>query len=299
VVEATGSWYWIADVCRKHGVELVLAHPWKVRAITGAKVKTDPVDANTLLTMLRLDLIPRAHMVSPERREPRDLMRLRLRLVQKIVSCENSIARLLEKYNCAGVDALPQLVQLQARLHRDQILLLERQVRGLERALYRRLAPNEDLSRLTRIPGIWKINACTIYLEIDDIARFPTEKQFFSYARLVPGADNSGGSVRGKRSRAGNRYLKLAFSHAAVRAIQAYPEIRDAYRKRLRKKNKPLAQAWVRKELGRIVYHVLKQHCEFNNEFRGRQLSKVKKSQWPHRASPTQLLAPAVRGPRD
>lgn len=298
VVEATGSWYWIADYCRARAIELTLAHPWKVRAITGAKVKTDSADANTLLTMFRLDLIPKAHIVSPEHREPRDLMRLRQRLVRKRVSCENSIARLLEKYNCATVDALPELARLHTRLHQQQIGMLEHQIRTTERMLHRRLAANQEVQRLLRIPGIGRINAFTIFLEIDDIERFPSEKNFFSYARLVPGADNSAHTVRGKRSRAGNRYLKAAFSHAAVRAVQRYPEIRDAYRKRLRKKGKALAQAWVRKELARIVYHVLKQRCDFNNEFRGRTLSRVKKTRWPLRASPSQQLTPATSDAR-
>ncbi|HEX8832181.1 MAG TPA: IS110 family transposase [Longimicrobium sp.] len=296
VVEATGSWYWLDDFCRAEGHELVLAHPWKIRAITGAKVKTDRVDANTMLTMFRLDLIPVAHKVSPGLRETRDLMRLRLRLVGRRTSLLNSIARLLEKYNCVSIEGLPVLVQLQARFHYEQIAGVERQIRQIVRMVHRKIARNDDVQRLLRIPGIGRINAFTIYLEIDGINRFPSVGNFFSYSRLVPGSDNSAASVRGKRSRAGNRYLKLAFSHAAVRAVQVYPEIRDAYRKRLRKKNKPLAQAWVRKEIARIVYYVLKDQRDFSGEFRGKPLSRTKKPQWPLRASPSQQLAPAGSG---
>ena len=296
VAEATGSWYWLDDFCRDYGAELSLAHPWKLHAITGAKVKTDPADADTLLTMFRLDLIPPAHKISPELRELRDLMRLRLRLIGKQTSCMNSIARLLEKYNRTAVDELPELAQLQVRLHHEQIAGLAAQTRQLERILHRRVIPNPDVQRLLRIPGIGRINALTIYLEIDGIGRFATDRNFFSYCRLVPGAHNSAASTRSQRSRAGNRYLKLAFSHAAVRAVQAYPEIRDAYRRRLRKKNKPLAQAWVRKELARIVYHVLSKQCDFSGCFCGKQLSRVKKPQWPLRASPSQQLASAGPG---
>ena len=296
VAEATGNWYWLDDFCRSYGAELTLAHPWKIRAITGAKVKTDPTDANTLLTMFRLDLIPKAHKISPELREARDLMRLRLRLVEKRVSAMNSIARLLEKYNRTAVDELPELVQPQVAFHRRQIGTFEGEIRRIERTLHRKLAPNDDVQRLLRIPGIGRITAFSIYLEIDGIERFPTVRNFFSYARLVPGADNSAASTRTKRSRAGNRYLKLAFSHAAVRAVQVYPEIREAFRKRSRKKNKPLAQAWIRKELGRIVYHLLKDKRDFSGEFRGKPLSRTKKPRWPLRASPSQQLAPEASG---
>jgi hypothetical protein len=98
-----------------------------------------------------------------------------------------------------------------------------------------------------------------------------------SYCRLVPGAGDSGGRTRHKRTKDGNRYLKLAFSHAAVRAVQRYGEIGAAYRKKLRKKNRPLALAWVRKELARIAYYVMKDGKEYNDTFRGVALSRPKK----------------------
>lgn len=278
VVETTGSWYWVADLLREHGAELKLAHAAKVEAITAAKVKTDEVDARTLLTMLRLDLVPEAHVISPELRELRDLLRLRLRLVEKRTSSMNSIARLLEKYNRASVEALPELAQVQASFHQGQIELLAGQIRKLEKRIGRELRPNDTVRRLRRIPGIGRLNAWTIYLEIDGIERFPTERRFFSYCRVAPGSDNSGGRTRNKRSRAGNRYLKLAFSHAAVRAVQRYAEIGKAYRKKLRKKNPPLARAWVRKELARIVYHVLTDEVEYDNTFRGVALSRPKRA---------------------
>jgi transposase len=278
VVETTGSWYWIADLLREHGAELKLAHAAKVQAITAAKVKTDSVDARTLLTMLRLNLVPEAHVISPELRELRDLLRMRLRLVEKRTSSLNSIARLLEKYNRASVEALPELAQAQAALHQGQIALFAVQVKALEKRIHRELRPNATVRRLRRIPGIGRLTAWALYLEIDGIERFATERKFFSYSRLVPGADNSGGRTRNKRSRAGNRYLKLAFSHAAVRAVQRYAEVGAAYRKKLRKKNKPLAHAWVRKELARIVYHVLKDDVDYDDTFRGVALSRPKRA---------------------
>jgi transposase len=277
VVEATGSWYWVADTLRERKAELKLAHPGKVVAITAAKVKTDRADARTLLSMLRLNMVPEAHVISPELRELRDLLRMRLRLVEKRTSTLNSIARLLEKYNRASVEALPQLAQVQVGFHREQMALLDTQIRALEKRIGRELKPNETVRRLRRIPGIGRLNAWALYLEIDGIGRFPTERQFFSYSRLAPGCSNSGGRTRNKTSRAGNRYLKLAFSNAAVRAIQRYAEITAAYRKKLRKKNNALARAWVRKELARIVFHVLKDDVEYDNTFRGVPLSRPKR----------------------
>lgn len=278
VVETTGGWYWVSDVLRERGAELKLAHASKVQAITAAKVKTDSADSLTLLSMLRLDLVPEAHVISPELRELRDLLRMRLRLIEKRTSLKNSIARLLEKYNRASVEALPELARVQVGFHRGQISLLAEQIKALEKRVERELKPNPVVRRLRRIPGIGRLSAWTLYLEIDGIERFEAERNFFSYCRLVPGSDNSGGRTRNKRSKAGNRYLKLAFSHAGIRATQRYAEVGAAYRKKLRKKNKPLAQAWVRQQLARIVYYVLKNDVDYDDTFRGVALSRPKRA---------------------
>jgi transposase len=288
VVESTGGWYWLADTLGALGVDLILAHATRLKAIAAAKVKTDKVDSDTLALLLRADLIPRAHMIRPEARGPRDLMRTRLRLVEKVVSAQNSIDRLLEKFNLESVAELDELYQLQASCYAAQMELLEDQIHMVERALYPYLIPNPDVQRLLWVPGLGKVNAFTVYTEIDGIARFPSEGQFFSYCRLVPGAKNSAGQTRHRSgSKAGNRYLKLAFSHAQIRAVQYYPEIRAFFKAKARKKHIRIARTLVSLEIARIVYHVLSTQEEFNERFKGRPLSRRKHAQWPRRASPT------------
>ena len=163
----------------------------------------------------------------------------------------------------------------------------------LERALYPHLIPNADVQRLLWIPGLGKVNAFTIYTEIDGITRFPSAGQCFSYSRLVPGADNSGGRTRHRSgSKAGNRYLKLAFSHAGIRAVQYNPEIRAFFKAKARKKPIRIARTLVALELARIVYHVLTKQEDFNGQFKHRPLSHRKLAQWPRRASPPASLTP-------
>jgi len=287
VVESTGRWYWLSDLLTGLGVELTLAHAKAVKAIAYAKVKTDPIDSNTLAVLHQAGLIPVAHMISPDLRAQRDLLRTRLRLVAKRTSCRNSVHRLLEKFNVRTVAELEPLYQLQAACHEEQIALLEEQRKRLERELNPSLLPTPDIQRLLWIPGIGKLTACTLYLEIDGIARFPSDKRFVSYCRLVPGAANSGGRTRHRSgSKDGNRYLKLAFSTAAVRAIQYYPEIRTWFRRLARRKNPKVARTLVAKELARIVYQVLTTQTDFTGQFKGQPLSRRKQSQWPRLASP-------------
>ena len=286
VVESTSNWYWLRDLLAPTEVALALGHSKYVKAISYAKVKTDAVDAATLAHLLRGGLIPEAHMVSAEHREARDLLRARLQLVAQQVRCKNAIAGLLAQYNVAAPGALPPLVQLRTRHLLDQLELLRAQAREIERALGPLLVPTADVQHLLWIPGVGKIVAFTILLEVDDVTRFPSAKDFVSYCRLVPGAGNSGGKARHKRSRDGNRYLKLAFSHAAVRAIQYVPEIRAFYQAMARKKPRPVARALVAKELARLVYVVLSRHEPYNRTFKGKPISYRKTPKWPRLASP-------------
>ncbi len=83
VVECTGMWYWVRDLLAPQGIDLRLGHAKYLKAISYAKVKTDAIDAATLAQLLRVDLIPEAHMISAAQRETRDLLRARLVLVAR------------------------------------------------------------------------------------------------------------------------------------------------------------------------------------------------------------------------
>jgi len=303
VVECTSNWYWLSDLLNDHGIDLTLAHAKYLKAISYAKVKTDKVDSKTLAHLLRVDMVPAAHQISPSLRGLRDLMRARLKMVQKNTSCQNSIHRLLAKYNLAVPDGrklhdLPTLdllddlpLQSQPRLQLEmlieQIRLLRSQIAQMQTAIYPQLIPNSDIQRILWIPGIGKILAFTIYLEIDGIERFPDIKRFWSYSRLVPGADNSNKKNRHKSAnKDGNKYLKMAFTEAAVRAVQYNKEIKEFFNAKERKKHPGIARILVAQELAKICYYVLKNKTDFNNTFKGKILSRRKAMQWPRLASP-------------
>jgi transposase len=303
VVESTSNWYWLSDLLKDHQIHLTLAHAKYLKAISYAKVKTDKVDSHTLAQLLRLNLIPAAHQISSDKRGLRDMMRARLRMVHKKTSCFNSIHRLLEKFNIPIPDnrnlhdistldflndlPLPTEYQFPLNALSEQIRLLHRQIKQLEKNLHPILIPNSDIQRLLHITGIGKVLSFTIYLEIDGIERFPDVNRFYSYCRLVPGADNSNRKQRHKLgNKDGNKYLKMAFTEAAVRAIQYYGEIRKYYQSQSRKKHKSIARTLVAKELAKITYQVLLNQVDYNNTFKIIKLTKTKSKQWPRLANP-------------
>jgi len=285
-VETTGSWYWVADLFQKMDIDLVLAHAKFIKAIAYAKVKTDKVDSHILAQLLRMDFIPTAHQIDPDKRELRDLMRTRLRLAHKRTSAINSMCRILEKFNLDSPEHLSDAYKFAYDIFQVQEQLLQNQINELKQSLYPYLIPDDNIQRLVWIPGIGLINAFTLYLEVGNIERFPTENHFFSYCRLVPGASNSAKKQLHKSgNKDGNKYLKIVFTDAAVHAVQYFPVIAKFYQTKLRKKHKLVARNIVAKEIARIVYHVWSQQKPFNHKFKGIQLSKMKSVQWPRLAS--------------
>jgi hypothetical protein len=91
-------------------------------------------------------------MISDELRPLRDVLRTRLRLVDRRVGAMNAVHRLLEKMNVRDGMDLPEMMQLQARCQLDQIALMEEQIKDLERTLHPHLVPNTDVQRLFLIP---------------------------------------------------------------------------------------------------------------------------------------------------
>ncbi len=285
-VESTMTWYWLNDLLTSMHIPLVLAHAKYVKAIAYAKVKTDKVDSHTLAQLLRMDYIPSAYKLTGERRTMRDALRARLKTVHRHTSVMNSMHLLLAKYNLDSPDHLEGVSRYQYQQLEMLEELLKEQILDLEKQLYPTMIPDDDLQRLLWIPGIGKMNALTILLEIGDIRRFASVKHFFSYCRLAPSARNSGGKTKQRSSKDGNRYLKMAFSDAAIHAVQHYPSIRAVHHSMLRRKNKFVAKSIIAKEIASIVFYVLQHQTAFNNVFMGKELPERKSFQWPRVAIP-------------
>ena len=102
-------------------------------------------------------------------------------------------------------------------------------------------------------------------LETDTIYRFDTRQQFCSYARLLTPPQESGGKTVGTGCRkAGNAWLKWAFSEAAVLSAQKEERI-GHYLNKLKSKHGPgKALGILAHKLGRTMYHLLKRKTVFD-----------------------------------
>ena len=281
-VECTFTWYWLADLCDREGIEFVLGHALYMRAIHGAKVKNDRVDSRKIAALLRGGNFPMAYVYPRGMRATRDLLRRRTYLVRRRADLLAHIQNTNAQYN------LPEFGQkIERKVHRAELvqhfpepavqrsievdielidhmgLLIEDLHADIERTA-RRHDP-QALMLLRTVYGIGRVLGLVILYEIHTIDRFETVQQFCSYARLVKSSHESAGKKTGKGwSKIGNQHLKWAFSEAAVLFLRANPQ-GMAYKKRLEKKyGKAKAISILAHRLGRAVYFMLKRSKAFD-----------------------------------
>jgi hypothetical protein len=63
VIEATGTYRWLYDLLHPCGT-ILLAHPFRLRAMIQRRTKTDKLDAQLLANLLRINQIPLAYIPS-------------------------------------------------------------------------------------------------------------------------------------------------------------------------------------------------------------------------------------------
>ena len=90
--EATFNWYWLADRCEAERLEFVLAHPYYLRLIHGAKSKNDRLDSERLTEPFRRGLIPQAYAYPAALRTTRDLLRRRTTFVRERAELQGHIS---------------------------------------------------------------------------------------------------------------------------------------------------------------------------------------------------------------
>jgi len=282
VLEATRCWElmheWLDEQCGR----VVLAHPLKLRAIAEASVKTDKIDATTLATLLRADLIPAAHVGTPEARLLRRVLRHRLFLVRVRTMVKNRLHDLIDRYATrvprrpvAELFSKAGLAWLRALTldEHDQVILeselellehLGEQIGRIEGVLMQLGRRDERLARLLTIPGVGRTVGLVLLAEIDQIERFKTPAKLHAYAGLVPRVHASGGRVwHGRLVGACNKWLCWALIEAVWPAVRADAPLRAFYERVARRKGANTAKVATARRLLTIAYRVLTQRREY------------------------------------
>jgi transposase len=273
--ECMHCWYWLADACRDEKIPFVLGHAWAMKAVHGRKTKCDRHDAQAIARLLRGGNFPLAYAYPRERRGLRDLLRARLRLVRQRAELYGHVHTARRQANLPPVssdvkykskrggitaDIADPFVRRRVETHLALLEPLDTAIRRLEAEIEdaaQGIFPVE-LAVLQTTPGVGAVLSLTILLEIDTIDRFDTRQQFCSYARLCGAVQSSDNKRCGTGNRkAGNAWLKWAFSEAAVLSAQKDERVGALLNRLASKLGKAKAYSALAHKLGRAFYHML------------------------------------------
>jgi transposase len=279
IMEPTCGWYWLSDRMFDLGLEVVLAHPLKVRLIAESRIKTDKVDAVALAQLHRTGFLPQAYLAPPEIRKLRDLFRCRCGLVRLRTILKLQIHALLDRlgifHNFSDLfgktgRAFLESLELESpyRENLDRQLriidLLTKEIKEMEKKIGGQVRQDPQAKRLTTIPGIGLILAYLFTTEIGEVTRFRSEDKLASYCGLVPRVKQSGNSIHyGHLTKSGNSLLRWGFIEAAQVAIRYNPELKHWADKIKAKKGSGVAVCAVARKLVKIVYQLLTQKRDY------------------------------------
>jgi len=234
-LESSGNWYWLVRAMEEAGLEPRLAHALEAKKRMPGRNKTDHLDAKGLALMLRTGSLPEVWIPPASLLDLRDLMRTRLATRQQGSELKCRILSALRRYGVRGyedgndlfaesrraklavaIGRLPQECRIAVTEQWQLLEELEAHIGAMEERIRLRIASLGWVRLLKTLPGVGTILGSTIYLEIGDVARFPSPEHLASYAGLVPTVHASGGkSWHGPTPRAANHFLKWAFVEAA------------------------------------------------------------------------------------
>jgi transposase len=293
LAELPGPWYgameatiftgWVYDFLKPHAVELKVAHPAMLKAITAAKKKNDKADAEKIADLLRVNLLPECHMMPEELRELRRILRYRNMVVHTAVKMKNKMSGLLmevgaqynkkqlhgKKYFTAlleRVEDVPESVKSLLRLSRNGFEMFDSIQKKLIMALRKNKLIQERVLRLMSIPGIGEVTALTWVPETGDLSRFSSSRHAISYCGLCSAQHESAGKEqRGPISKQRNKHLQTTLIEAAKLAPHWNEQLALLHEKELARGNKNRATLAVARKLVEFMLAVDRRKTNFES----------------------------------
>ncbi|MGA3084013.1 MAG: IS110 family transposase [Thermodesulfobacteriota bacterium] len=276
-MEATIFTGWVYDFLKPYAVDLKVAHPEMLKAITAAKKKNDRADAERIVDLLRVDLLPECYMLPGEIRELRRILRYRNHIVRTAVKMQNKMTGLLmevgvtySKKRIHGkkyfreflerVEEIPPSVKELLKLSRSSYEIFSSCQKRLVDALRQNDLIRDRVEGLMGIRGVGELTALTWVLEIGEPRRFASIRQAVSYCGLCSAQRESAGKEqRGPISKKRNKHLQTVLIEAAKLAPRWNHPLAVLHKRELQKGNRNRATLAVARKLVAYMLAVDKQ----------------------------------------
>ena len=280
-MEATMFTGWVYDFLKPHALELKVAHPEMLKAITSAKKKNDRADSEKISDLLRVNLLPECYMAPEDIRELRRILRYRNMIVRTAVKMKNKISGLLMEVGASynkkrlhgkryfnnlleTVEDVPPSVNELLNLSRAGLEMFQGVQRRLLDTLHDNTLIRERIERLMTIKGIGEVTALTWVLEIGDPMRFTSVRQAISYCGLCSAQKESAGKEqRGPISKKRNKHLQTVLIEAAKLAPRWNQQLAAIHAKELERGHRNRATLAVARKLVAYMLAVDRRQTDF------------------------------------
>jgi transposase len=273
VIEASATYRWLHDLLRPYGT-ILLAHPFRLRAMVQRRAKTDKLDAQLLANLLRINQIPLAYIPPEPFQQLRELTRRRARLGRELAQAKIHLRAMLARQNRQAPFRVPFGTRGLAwfrgqdfgwieNLVRDELLArlkhFGQQATIIDQHIERMSAAFPQVETLTEIHGIGLYSALLIVAEIGEPERFRAAKQVGAYAGLTCRVHQSGGHCyRGSISRQGSAWLRWILVQTAIRAIRKDAALKNFYARVRKRSSAKIARVAVARKLAEICWKRLR-----------------------------------------
>lgn len=281
-VESTYNWYWLVDGLRARSYPVRLANPAKIDQYDGIKHAEDTNDAYFLAELQRLNILPTGYIYDERLRPVRDLLRRRMGLVQQrtalMVSFQSlytrTTGRSLGQNRLKALPAAeaPRLYEhaanrLIAQIQKEHMEKLSASITKIERVVQTSARQLPCYERLNTLPGVGRILAMTITMEIGEIERFATAGDFASYCRTVDAKRMSNEKKKGDNNqKCGNKYLAWAFVEAANFAKRYDLRCRQWFDRKAGKRGTIIATKALACKLAKAAWHMIREQMDYDPE---------------------------------
>lgn len=269
--EETTSSQWLWTELQEYVDEILVCDPYRNKLLSEG-AKTDKIDAQKLLKLLKADLLKPVFHSGSNFMEMRklvsgydDLIRMGVRLKNQ----RSAIFRASGKDKGDDIKSIPASKFILEGIDKLIDSYEEDRVRYLGE--FKRLVKTyKTIKNVESIPGIGAIGAVKIVSTVVEAQRFPTKHHFFSYSGLIKHDRISGGRSYGQKPPRYCRRLKSVLKTAALSVIHENADngFREYYMHLLTTKNyaEHNARHAVARRIAAVVYGVMKSGEKFSNE---------------------------------
>ena len=270
VIENTGVYHRpIWSFCSLYHLPLHIGNAAHIKWSLGiTRGKNDVIDSKrlSLYCCKQADELKATPPLNPVFMKLKDLMTSRSRLLAQLNSTKNYI----NEIQCTNDK---ELLTMLDKAHKAAIEGIKKSMTQVETLIKKIIQQDKNIYQnyelIKSVPGIGHLTAIYIICCTNNFASKISGKQLGSYAGVVPFANTSGTSVKGKNKvhKMANKELKKMLHLCALTAIKYYPEFRQYYeRKKAEGKNGMVVINAIRnKLLLRVVAVVNKQQPYVDN----------------------------------